>query len=240
MTRPTSGRTGALTRVAGLLLAAGMVLVLGGIGTFVIKYRAYNVLSDSMEPTLRPDDRILSDTAAAGGDEVRRGDIVMLAPDAWPAEPEIAAVVKRVVAIGGDRLSFTPDAGRLEINGTPVTEDYLSAGVLPAYERFAVEVPAGHIFVLGDNRPGSIDSRAHLDEPKSGSVPAGAVLGRAVARAYPFDRARMLPSSGSFGSFGGSSGTDSVVVLAAAALAGGAVLLVVSGGMSLAARLRQN
>lgn len=225
--------------MVGALVAIGLLLFVGGIGTFAVKYRLYNVLSDSMIPVLLPGDRIVSDTAASGGDGVRRGDVVMLDPAAWPSDPESAAVVKRVVAVGGDRVSFSSEGNRLGVNGRAVREDYLPAGVPPAYEEFAVTVPARHVFVLGDNRPGSIDSRAHLDEPKSGAVPLSAVRGRLVAVAYPFDRAGELTATEAFRVFDAPRTADTPLLLTAGAVLAGAVLLLAAGVVELLARARR-
>lgn len=224
--------------MVGALVAIGLLLFVGGIGTFAVKYRLYNVLSDSMIPALRPGDRIVSDTAGAD-DDVRRGDVVMLDPAAWPNDPESAAVVKRVVALGGDRVRFSTKRNRLEVNGRAVREDYLPPRVRPAYQEFAVTVPARHVFVLGDNRPGSIDSRAHLDEPKSGAVGMNAVLGRVVAVAYPFDRTGQLLGTDAYRAFEEPRTTDTALLLTAGAALAGAALLLAAGVIQLLTRVRR-
>lgn len=216
-----------------------MLLLVGGVGVFVVKYRFYNVLGDSMSPLLLRGDRILSDTGAAGGDGVRRGDVVMLDAAAWPAAPESAAVVKRVVAVGGDKVSYTGGQDRLEVNGRALAEEYLADGAQPAYADFAVTVPGGHVFVLGDNRPSSIDSRAHLDEPKAGAVPESAIIGRVDAVAYPFERIGALPATAVFAELGPVGERGPVLLLAGAGVLGGAALLLASGAASLVARLRR-
>lgn len=221
------------SRLAGLLLVLGMVFLVGGIGFGVFQYRMYAVLSDSMTPTLKPDDRIVSDTSYADGAGVRRGDIVMLGKAAWPDDVEHAEIVKRVVAVGGDTVAFSAGAADLMVNGRAVAEDYLGKGIEPGYQDFSVRVPAGQVFVLGDNRPGSIDSRADRGKAR-GPVRMTAITGRVVAVAFPFDRAGEVPSTASFGA---QRGTDKSLVLGLGAVAMGLVLLFLAGAENLRYRL---
>lgn len=217
------------SRLAALLLVLGMVLLVGGIGFGVFQYRMYAVLSDSMTPTLKPDDRIVSDTSFAGGAGIRRGDIVMLGKAAWPDDVEHSEIVKRVVAVGGDTVAFAVDAGRLTVNGRPVGEDYLGRGIEPGDEDFSVRVPERQVFVLGDNRPGSIDSRADRGKER-GPVRSAAITGRVVAVAFPFDRFGEVPPTAAFGA---PRGTDTAFILVLSAAALGLVLLLLSGAESL-------
>ena len=80
------------------------------------------------------------------------------------------------------------DAGRLTVNGHPLNETYLAAGTPPSTIRFDTVVPAGRLWVMGDNRSDSADSRAHLGDPGGGTVPLDHIVGRVVAVWWPFDR----------------------------------------------------
>ena len=132
--------------------------------------------------------------------EIERGDVVVadvrgtflpgrpvtgpLAGTVLAPAPADAFVVKRAVAGPGDRLRCCDDAGRLVLNGEPLDEPYLAAAIQPSLDRFDVLVPADRWWLMGDNRPVSEDSRAHLGSPGGGSVPTDVLVGR-VARALP-------------------------------------------------------
>lgn len=97
-------------------------------------------------------------------------------------------LIKRVVGVGGDRVQ-TDAEGRLRVNGQVLDEGgYLKPGVVPSVCSFDVTVPAGDLFVLGDNRADSGDSRYHLTDRYGGMVPVSYVTGRAVARVWPLNR----------------------------------------------------
>jgi signal peptidase I len=127
--------------------------------------QAYSIPSASMAPTLQPGDHILVTPPLLGG-AIERGDVVVFRnPDAGPG-----FFVKRVVAVGGDYVEIR--GGTLRLNGRPVGEEYLGRSAVT--EGRATEIiPAGHLYVLGDNRSDSIDSRAW------GLLPESRVVGRA-------------------------------------------------------------
>ena len=78
--------------------------------------------------------------------------------------------------------------GRLTVNDTPVAESYLKPGVAPSAVEFEVVVPAGTVWLMGDNRANSADSRAHMGDPGGGFVPLPNIIGRAVLVMWPLDR----------------------------------------------------
>jgi signal peptidase I len=127
------------------------------------------VPSASMEPTLRPGDHVLISKLA----EPRRGDLVVFANAG-------DLLLKRLVAVGGDQIGL--EDGHLVVNGRTVEEPYVDHHVLEGVYFAPVTVPSGAVFVLGDNRTGSIDSRAF------GPVPRSALVGRVALRLWPDPR----------------------------------------------------
>ncbi len=127
-----------------------------------------SVRSDSMAPTLRDGDRVLIVHGAAAP----RGEIVVL------DDPVGAGfIVKRVAAVGGDLVAI--EDGVLVVDGRPVAEPWADLRHVDGMYLGPLAVPAGHLYVLGDDRGSSIDSRDF------GPVPAAAVIGRAVTRIWP-------------------------------------------------------
>lgn len=136
---------------------------------FVVK--AYFLPSPSMEPTLEVGDRVLVNRLSRT--DVHRGDIVVIKrPEADGGR--IRELIKRVVAVGGDTVETQGD--RLVVNGQPVDEPYVRSDPGDPVQR--QQVPAGHVFVLGDNRTRSSDSRTF------GPVPDDTVVGRAFLRVW--------------------------------------------------------
>ncbi|WP_017235932.1 signal peptidase I [Streptomyces sp. SS] len=178
--------------------------------------------SGSMEPTLRVGDRILVNKLAYRfGSEPRRGDVVVFdgtgsfvreEPEGDPvtgllrgagaalglAEPAETDFVKRVVGTGGDRVICCDKDGRLTVNGVSVQERYLMPGDQPSSVAFDIVVPPGRLWVMGDHRSQSSDSRDHLGSPGGGMVPVDKVVGRAGWIAWPFGRWSALPATEAF------------------------------------------
>lgn len=183
--------------------------------------QAFFVPSSSMEDTLLVSDRIIASkiTTSIGG--VSRGEIVVFKdPGGWLPEPPppegglrgalrtaltfIGLVpsdsgkdlVKRVIGLGGDRVVCCDAQGRITVNGQPLDEPYIIAPTTQVL--FDVTVPADSMFVMGDNRGNSRDSRFHL-EVNSGAVPLENTVGRVVLVVWPFNRFATEPIPDVFG-----------------------------------------
>jgi signal peptidase I len=152
-------------RGAGLAVAALVLLLVSGL----LPVQAIRIPSDSMTPTIAPGAHLLLDRRDA--DTVAVGDVVVLSDPLGDGE-----IVKRVIGLGGDSIGF--EDGVLVRNGSPVTEPYTDDFLDGVYYGPDV-VPPGTVYVLGDNRVDSIDSR------EFGPVPLSSVVGRVIARLFP-------------------------------------------------------
>lgn len=168
----------------------------------------FDIPSASMSPTLEVGDRVLVEKIS----DVQRGQVVVFHdPGGWLSHPAAEPgpvravfeqagvlppqssdhVIKRVIGMPGDHVMCCDSRGQLVINGHPVDEGYL--GQPASAIQFAVVVPAGHVFVLGDNRARSSDSRCHLHDPgaiegQNAFVPIDDIVGRAAAVTWPWER----------------------------------------------------
>ena len=108
-------------------------------------------------------------------------------------------LVKRVIGVGGDRVVCCDKAGRVTVNGVPLSEkSYIMRGALPSARPFDVRVPKGRLWVMGDNRANSEDSRYHQNLPGGGTVPEKDVVGKVWAIVWPFGRAHRLSEPSTF------------------------------------------
>ncbi|OLZ66901.1 signal peptidase I [Streptomyces sp. IMTB 2501] len=146
------------------------------LNTFVVQ--PFQIPSGSMEQGLRIGDRVLVNKLAYRfGAQPRRGDVVVFDGTGYFGA---ADYVKRVVGVGGDHVVCCDKKGRIEVNGRAVDESaFLYPGDTASSVPFDVAVPAGRLFVLGDHRSDSSDSRDHLGSPGGGMIPVGDVIGRA-------------------------------------------------------------
>ncbi len=152
----------------------GAIIVVLVVFTFL--FRAVGVDGDSMVPTLNDGDWI----AVSGMmfTDLEYGDIVVVTQ---PWERNVP-IVKRVIGVGGDTVDIDFDTGDVSVNGTVIEEKYINEKTLTGYDvQFPVVVPEGKIFVMGDNRNISLDSRSS----KIGMIDERYVLGRTLFRFHP-------------------------------------------------------
>lgn len=203
--------------LSGLAVAVGCVLFLGGFAWGAVVYRPYTVPTESMTPTVNAGDRVLAQRVDGG--EVRRGDVVVFTDPAWGDMP----MVKRVVGIGGDKVACCGKDGRLTVNGIPVDEPYLQTVDPASASDFTAEVPKGKLFLLGDDRRVSLDSRVHLEDGGQGSVPRSAVQARVDAVAWPMGG--MIGRPQAFAALPGGVSSEGPLKLQLGAMAVGVVLI---------------
>ncbi len=219
--RAAPHRKSFLRELPGIVLTALVISVL--IKTFLVQ--AFYIPSGSMENTLLVNDRVLVNKLADKPDEIHRGDVVVFQdPGGWLNSPASTPrggllgglrdglvfvglapaageedLIKRVIGVGGDTVACCDPQGRMTVNGVPLTEPYLFPGDVPSTETFSVKVPAGHLWVMGDHRSVSEDSRAHQSQPGKGFVPVTDVIGRAFTIVWPLDRATLMKRPATFG-----------------------------------------
>lgn len=191
--------------VVGALLVAAVAAII--VRATLVDF--YYIGSDSMEPTLEPGEGLLVNRTAYRGHAIQRGDVVVfdgrgsLLPyqSANPVDAVLRALrisgddtvfVKRAVGIGGDTISCCDAQGRVLVNGVPVPEPYLYPGDAPSEQQFTAVVPQGRIWVMGDHRSVSADSRSLLGAPGGGMIPVDRVIGRVERIIWPADAARTI------------------------------------------------
>lgn len=140
---------------------------------FTFAFRVVNVDGSSMKPTLQDNDKVIVSTV---GYDAQRGDIVVISSTDGLKEP----IVKRIVAVGGDTVDINFTTGIVTVNGTE--EEYTNELTLQQFDiAFPITVPEGTVFVLGDNRGNSLDSRS----TRVGCVDERLIVGKVLFRFFP-------------------------------------------------------
>jgi signal peptidase I len=213
-------RKGSLLKEFPILVVVALIVSLL-IKTFLVQF--FYIPSGSMENTLQIKDRVAVNKIPFISRSIHRGDIVVFRdPANWLSEPFTSEspfvvekireglvalgvlpnpakqyLVKRVVGIGGDRVICCNKNKKLTINGTESTEPYIFEGNDPSDLNFDVTVPAGKIWVMGDHRGASADSRYHQDDINKGMVPLNRLTGRVVAVIWPFKNLKIISGTNS-------------------------------------------
>ncbi len=209
-------KKGSLLKELPILVVVALVVSLF-IKTFVVQF--FYIPSGSMENTLQIKDRVAVNKVPFISRSISRGDVVVFRdPDDWLPEivdydtnkyvskaksalvavgvlpnPTKQYLVKRVIGVEGDHIVCCTKAGNLTINDVEVTEPYIYAGNKPSEMKFDVTVPKGKLWVMGDHRGASADSRYHQEDINKGFVPISRVTGRVVAVIWPFKNITYVP-----------------------------------------------
>ena len=173
-----------------------------------------------MENTLQIQDRVAVNKIPFISRTIHRGDVVVFRdPANWLPEPytgaenKVAAkikegfvavgvlpnpakqyLVKRVIGVAGDHIICCSTSGALEINGKSALEPYIFSGNKPSEMDFNITVPEGKVWVMGDHRGASADSRYHQDDVNNGFVPVARITGRVYAIIWPFKHVGLVPN----------------------------------------------
>jgi len=201
-------KRGSLFREIPIIVVSALVVSIF-VKTFLIHF--FYIPSGSMEKTLLIGDRIAVNKLANFFSDIKRGEVVVFKdPANWlgqaPGEtgsktvvaiknalvsvgvlpdPAKQYLIKRVIGVGGDSVICCDAKGRLTVNGSAINEPYIFAGNKPSESNFTVNIPKGFIWVMGDHRSASADSRFHTEDIHHGMVPLDAVVGRAFATVWP-------------------------------------------------------
>ncbi|MCX7832348.1 MAG: signal peptidase I [Actinobacteria bacterium] len=160
------------------LLLVAAVIVAFVIKTFVVQ--PFWVPTGSMIPTIMPNDRVLAFKFIYKFSDPKPGDIIVF----LPPNGEKKDYIKRVIAVEGQRIKIKD--GLVYINGKPLREDYLSDESFDSGTMEEIVVPKGYVFVMGDNRPNSLDSRSF------GPISKSKIIGKAFMIYWPINRIRFL------------------------------------------------
>ena len=209
-------KKGSLLREVPVVIIAALIVSVV-VKTFFVHF--FFIPSGSMQNTLQIGDRIAVNKFANIYSDIRRGEVVVFKdPSNWLGtaqaptgsrivrdiksglvtvgvlpDPATQYLIKRVIGVGGDTVMCCDAKGKLVVDGVSLIEPYIFAGNAPSDSKFSVTVPKGFIWVMGDHRGDSADSRFHTDDVHHGMVPLGDVVGRAEWVVWPFSHAKFLP-----------------------------------------------
>ncbi|WP_342024334.1 signal peptidase I [Arthrobacter citreus] len=206
----------------GWLREVATIIVIALLLSFLIKtflFRAFYIPSGSMEETLEINDRIFVNLLVPEPFDLNRGDVVVFkdtkgwlpelppaseGPGTWIRDaltfvglvPDTSEqhLVKRVIGTEGDRVVCCDADGKITVNGEPLNEPYIYPGASPSDVAFDVVVPEGKVWVMGDHRNASADSREHLQDPSGGFIDVEDIEGKAAVTAWPLNRAGFVGS----------------------------------------------
>jgi signal peptidase I len=210
-------RKGSLLREFPVLVIVALAVSLI-IKTFLVQF--FFIPSGSMENTLQISDRVAVNKIPFISGSIHRGDVVVFRdPANWLPEPYAGSenkvvakikeafvavgvlpnpakqyLVKRVIGVAGDHIICCSKSGALEINGKEAVEPYIFAGNKPSEMDFNVTVPEGKVWVMGDHRGASADSRYHQDDVNNGFVPVSRITGRVYGIIWPLNHAGLVPN----------------------------------------------
>jgi signal peptidase I len=229
-----------------IVVAAAVLTLL--VKAFVVQ--VYRIPSASMENTLQVGDRVLVNKVVYHFRGIARGDIIVFSgQDSWgpdaptPSGDPVVRIfddvlsgiglqdnqtyyIKRVIGLPGDRVACCTD-GKVTVNGVPLSEgSYVYPGNSPSF-KFSEAVPAGYLWVMGDHRSDSDDSRYHPGDPGGGAIPENQVVGRAFLIIWPPSQISDLPIPSTFQQaslHAGAAGAAVLGVSRTAVTAGGAAL----------------
>ena len=208
-------RKGSLLRELPLLVILALLVSLL-IKSFLVQF--FYIPSGSMENTLQIKDRVAVNRIPFIGNDIGRGDVIVFRdPAGWLPEassvdgngitnairdglvlvgivpnPAKQYLVKRVIGVAGDKVVAKDQV--LTINGKPTNEPYIFAGNTPSDTDFNITVPEGKVWVMGDHRGASGDSRVHQDDINNGMVPVEKITGQAFAVIWPLNRLGVISS----------------------------------------------
>jgi signal peptidase I len=245
-----------------LLVIAAAIAV--GVHSFL--FQAFFIPSGSMENTLLKGDRVIVNRLSYKVGHVQRGQIVVFSGvDSWTPEGSITQphnpvlrefskvgsylgfapsgeqdFIKRVIGIPGDHVVCCNAQGQITVNGVALQEHYLYPGSDNRTLPFDIVVPAGRLWVEGDHRNDSADSRSHTGLPGGGTIPINKVIGRAFVIVWPFSRLHRLEIPASYGALSGTnaSGLSNMTASALPSVIGVAAVLPL-GAIRLRRRRRQ-
>ena len=205
---------GSSLRELPILIISALVLSII-VKTFFIQF--FYIPSGSMENTLQVNDRVGVNKFGALFSDIKRGEVLVFRdPANWLSpnyddssgirkvikdslvfvgvlpDPSKQYLIKRVIGVGGDKVRCCGKDGKIEVNGVSINEPYIYEGDKPSDSEFEVEVPQGFIWVMGDHRGASADSRFHTDDPNKGMVALDKVTGRATFIIWPFSNLAIL------------------------------------------------